>query len=287
MHYNQGEYRTAIIEFRVLGEYKENKEYIKECYKKIRLQLASTISAGSMYSVALKENGVVISIGETNGGQTEIEGKDFVSIAAGGFYTIGLHNDGTVDIAGDIKWMKGKPHNEWKNVLQVVSGFDYVAVLFEDGTVDFQGQNSLENYSERLDFSTWKDIAVIDAGYHMVVGLGNDGKIYITGRNATKIMEEIKKEKEKWSDIVSIVTGGTSKSSEGFVAGLKADGTIVTAGKTQYGIKDAEKWSGINKISPGDYHLVGISDDGEIVSVMNDDPSDKRKSKAACCSFLN
>ena len=69
------------------------------------------------------------------------------------------------------------------------------------------------------------------------------------------------------------------------MVGLKKDGSVVTAGKTQYGINEAEGWSDMKKISAGDYHLVGLTATGELVAVMNDDPNEKRAYRDACCKF--
>ena len=284
-HYRQGQYKTAIVEFKVLGDYKDTYGYLEKCYSEMRIELSETISAGSMYSVALTDDQKVLFSGDVDDGQNGLNQGDYTSISAGGYYTIGLYGDGSVDVAGDISWMHGYPHSKWKNVMQVSSGFDFVAVLFEDGTVDFQGQNSDKNYEEVLDFVDWKDIAMIDAGYHMVVGLDYGGNIHVTGRNASSIKSEIESNIEKWKDIISVATGGTSKSSEGFVVGLKADGTVVTAGKTQYGINEAQNWTNIKKISAGDYHLVGINMDGKPVAVMNDNPNERKNYKDACCKF--
>ena len=284
--YNRGNYRKALIEFRIIEDYEKSKEYIDECLRFLRKELSATISAGSLYSAALLEDGEAKFTDNISYGQDELgTDKKYISISAGGYYTIGLCDDGTVSVAGDIPWMKGSPNSDWDHVLQVKSGFDYVVALFEDGTVSFQGQNSDENYNEILDFEDWDNIVMIDAGYHMVVGLDNNGDVHVTGRNASNIRKELSDSSADWGNIVAVATGGTSKESEGFIVGLKEDGTVITAGKTKNGIKEAEKWKNIKKISAGDYHLVGLTTDNEVLAVMNDNQEDNSTAKYLCCDF--
>ena len=62
----------------------------------------NTISAGYYHTVALKQDGTVVAVGDNKYGQCNIDGwSNIVSIAAGSYHTVGLKADGTVVAVGD------------------------------------------------------------------------------------------------------------------------------------------------------------------------------------------
>ena len=86
------------------------------------------------------------------------------------------------------------------------------------------------------------------------VGLKNDGTVVAT------YDEELKRDVESWTDIVSVSTGGYH------IVGLKKDGTVVAAGENEDGKCDVENWTDIVSVSVGGYHIVGIKKDGTVVA---------------------
>ena len=62
----------------------------------------TTIAAGYFHTVALKEDGTVVAVGDNDHGRCDVEGwTDIVAIAAGDYHTVGLKEDGTVVAVGD------------------------------------------------------------------------------------------------------------------------------------------------------------------------------------------
>lgn len=282
--FEQGDFTSAIAQFRILGDYKDSLQYIEKCLSGIRKDLATSFSAGSLNSIAIGKDSVLLS-GEERFGQDKLPREGLISLSIGGYYSIGLYSNGETRTAGQADWYD-ENFTDWNNVLQVSAGFDYVAALFADGTVKIQGYNDQKYGDKYIDCTGWQDIVYIDAGYRILVGLDKQGNIFASGRGAREILDSINSAHDKWKDIVSIAVG-EMEGKPAFLAGLKADGSVVVAGDIGLGIADAEKWKNIRQIAAGDYHLVGLTTDGKPVGVFNAYPEiiKDRKAASACCTF--
>lgn len=125
-------------------------------------------------------------------------------------------------------------------------------------------------------FELWDKVAVrktIAVGDFHTLALKNDGTVYVAGENVvdwnatTQKTERIDEEYSQcnvndWSDIVAVSARGANS------AGLKADGTVVTAGRLEkYGLKaEIDAWQDIVSVSVGDYILMGLKMDGTVVT---------------------
>ena len=78
----------------------------------------------------------------------------------------------------------------------------------------------------------------------------------------------------RWRDIIAISTypGGNHIKGHHLV-GLKSDGTVVAAGNNEYGQCNVENWKNIVAIAAGQYHTIGLTKDGYVVSTQF--PSDQ------------
>jgi alpha-tubulin suppressor-like RCC1 family protein len=280
-HYNDRKYNLALVEMMNSPQKDKYNEIIDDCEKKARRLLADTVSADTLYSMAITDKELICT-GNTQYGQSNLNVADLVSISANGYYTIGLYSNGNVQIAGNIPWYNKLEHYNWNNVLQVSSAYDYVVVLFEDGTVDFRGYEKSDYYEGVIDFSEWKDIVYIDSGYHLTAGVDIDGKVYVEGNNEEKIQQEIDSDPNKWSDICAVAVGGDDNHENGFVIGLKSNGTIVTAGAVDDGLKEAEQWKQITMISAADYHLIALDENKKIHATMKKTEKNRKKDLACC-----
>ena len=65
---------------------------------------------------------------------------------------------------------------------------------------------------------------------------------------------------EDWSNIIAVSASNSN------TAGLKADGTVVVAGRDSHGQKDAETWEDIATLSVGPGFIVGLKIDGTMVA---------------------
>lgn len=275
--YNSGEYIDAIQKFSDLSNYKESQEILRECRKKLaRLQQAKTISAGIRYSIGVINDGRIEYSGDYPVLEEELSlWEDIISISIKGNLGIGLKEDGTVVIAGKIP---GHPEyyidtKSWEDIIAVSSGQQYVVALSADGTLRAQGHNG----DGQLDIDDWKDIIAISTGWRHTVGMDSKGHIYITGYGSKKQLQQIERQKDKWTDIVAISAGGGSHTEEGklpYTVGLKQDGTVVT---TQTGViaDEISKWTDIVAISAGDFHIVGLKKDGSVVSTATTSSADE------------
>ena len=89
------------------------------------------------------------------------------------------------------------------------------------------------------------------------------------------IISELKTAREKRKNVRSMIAAGSYHT-----VGLKADGTVVTAGaidperaswdpnsKTNYGQCDTKEWKDIVSVAAGSYHTVGLKENGSVIAV--------------------
>lgn len=137
----------------------------------------------------------------------------------------------------------------------------------------------LGDYSDARErsFALWDKVAVrntVAVGSFHTLALKNDGTVYVAGENVsnwntmTQKAERIDEEYSQcdvadWSDIVAVSAYGVNS------VGLKADGTVVIAGRIeQIGLKEEiDGWQDIVSISVrGNNVLMGLKMDGTVVT---------------------
>ena len=182
------------------------------------------------------------------GGPLDISSRTQTTLAAGGYHTVGLRNDGTVVAAG--KNSDGQCDvGDWENIVAVAAGWGHTVGLRSDGTVVAVGSDSDDQCSG---VASWSDIVAVAAGWYHTVGLRSDGTVVTTEPNG---------DVGDWKDIVAVSAGGW------LTLGLRSDGTVVATGLNGYGQCDVEDWKNIVAVAAGDRHAVGLCSDGTVVAV--------------------
>lgn len=275
--YNNKEYEEALQAFLSLGSYKDSRNKAQECETAIlsekRLHNAATISAGIRFSAGVTEKKTVEFAGQDYSGKETIDSwENIVSVAVNGEFVLGLKSDGEVVVAnGNSKYRANT--EGWKDIVAIAAGQQFLVGLRKDGTVAAQGY---DGYGE-TDVDSWRNIIAISTGWQHTVGLDEDGDVfdkngdvYFTGYNSKKIIGEIKNNRENWTNLVAISTGGSSPGFQGngHVVGLRSDGTVVAAGDNSRGQCNVygEDWKDIIAIAAGDFHTVGLKSDGTVVT---------------------
>jgi len=176
-------------------------------------------------------------------------------VAAGYFSTLGLNDDGTVEITGrcfavsDLTTVKS-----WSGITQVAAGEDYFLGLESDGTVLATGYN----YHGQLNVDGWSDIIQVAAGAAHTVGLKSDGTVLATGWNDYGQCNI-----SSWSGITQVAAGWDH------TVGLKSDGTVVATGSNTWEQLEVSGWSGITQVAAADGFTVGLKSNGTVVSTDN------------------
>jgi|LSQX01.2.fsa_nt_gb alpha-tubulin suppressor-like RCC1 family protein len=87
----------------------------------------------------------------------------------------------------------------------------------------------------------------------LMAGIRNDGTVIALGA-------ELNREVSAWTKMKDIESG------DGFLAGLKEDGTVVIAGKNRQLLeKEKATWTGIEDIACGLTFCVGVTEDGRVL----------------------
>ena len=182
----------ALNELQKIPDYEQASTLQKECEIALsRLELAKSISVGINYSVAITDDGHVISTDEKANWQTAINNwDDIISVSCMDVAIIGLKADGTVVLATCASNIN---IDEWQNmdIVEVSSGELYVVGLRSDGKVVSQGHDAGDGQRAVDD---WDNIVAIATGWRHTVGLrkAEDGttEILITGHQSKKAQRE-------------------------------------------------------------------------------------------------
>lgn len=215
------------------------------------LSLLPVIAGGTTHTVARRNDGRVIAIGDdTLQCCSETEGwTDIIAVAAGQFHTVGLKDDGTAVAAGyNFYFYRKETLSQEKNIVAIAVGCNHTVILKRDGTVRAFGRN----YDYQCNTTGWKDMIAIAAGYSHSVGLKKDGTVLIAGRQA---------QISGWCNITAVAAG------KNFTVGLKSNGTVRASGDSGYGECSVSGWKNIVAIAAGEHHTVGLRSDGTVVAV--------------------
>ena len=284
------------------------------------------IAADDSYTIGLKKDGTVLVTGDPIGDITDIPNwTEVVAIRAGFWGAAGLRQDGTVLITASSYGQDAV--RTWKDIVSIDIGARHVLGLKKDGTVVTAGEND----KGQCDLS-WDGVAAVAAGNAHSLGLLPDGTLLAQGSNHYKqcnvdswkdllvptkwdaVLEEEKAHAGLWPEgiteemtyaalaqrslagggfhtvalkangrvIAVMSTGGTGDGQCDVAAwekitavsagnyhtvGLKEDGTVVATGKNDYGQCDVDGWTDIVAIASGGYHTLGLHSDGTVVAV--------------------
>ena len=118
-----------------------------------------------------KYGGTVIAVGYNKYGQFNVgDWKNIVTVAGGGYHTVGVRRDGTVIAVGDN--VHGQCNvSDWKNIVAVTCGRYHTVGVRRDGTVIAVGRNK----ERQCDVGDWKNIVAVACGNHHTVGVKSNG----------------------------------------------------------------------------------------------------------------
>lgn len=186
------------------------------------------------------------------------EVKDIVSCEG---HTIALLNDGTVECIDEPSGWEGpmpfaKIVKEWHDIRQVAVGYSNVMGLTIDGRVLY---HSLDGYTDTHFYDIYSDIVQIDC-YSHYYGQNSSIVLHRNGTVSSDTFEYV----ETWENIIQISVGAD------IAIGLKKDGTIemVDQRGTRYAAKE---WKDLVCIECKFFGVVGITRDGQILSLYSDE----------------
>jgi prepilin-type N-terminal cleavage/methylation domain-containing protein len=153
----------------------------------------------------------------------------------------------------------------WTSVSRVIGSESiHLFGLRSDGSVLVSGPN----YENTLDtVRGWADVADIDGGgQSLIVAAKKDGTVVAAGPsydNSAALSGA-----RTWTGVVDVAAGN------GRVFGLKANGTMVSAGDTTSGnsVGQAASWTGIKSIDAGAAFAVGLRSDGTVAYAGESSP---------------
>lgn len=212
------------------------------------------IAVCDYHTIGLTKEGRILCTGKGTIPRIVSRWREVTAITANTTGVFGLKQDGTVLAAegGVDKWAVAK----WRNIKAISAGKDYLVGLRKDGTVVAEGVND----RGQCIVSAWKGIKSISAGIECTIGIKEDGSVVNTGikhritQRYAAIFQNLYKwenqedmdliyglhedrtaagiyyypatyeEMKKWGELKSLVVV------RGMVIGLKADGTVVSAG---------------------------------------------------------
>lgn len=211
------------------------------------------VDASYFNTVGLRADGTVTVAGSNYYGQRNTEDwTDIVAVASGGIHTVGLKSDGTVVAVGSNNVGQCEV-DQWTNIVDIAADFDSITLgLKSDGTVVVAG-----DFLERDILEQWTNIIDIEAGACGAIGLKSDGTVVAAHQTdicwgACKLTD--------WTDIVAVSGAGAD------IVGLKSDGMMVSTGLNYYGQSDVSHWPGIIEISAGVTHTLGLKSDGTLIA---------------------
>lgn len=239
-----GEYGKAAIAFYNLGDFRDAKTISRQIWDALTPE--KTIATGRYHTVAVKNDGTVLTVGWIHGDagkELPIEGekvskwRDIVSITAGDYHTVGLKNDGTV-IATGLNTSSQCDVSHWTDIIDVVAGETYTAGLKSDGTVVYAG--SIPN-AEVID--TWENIVSIAGERFTLAGLKADGSALFSNQPDLIIQNII----------------GLAVISNGDRATIMEDGTVILSNGTTYNGE-------FDSVFGGGHVILAIQDNGTVIT---------------------
>ena len=208
-----------------------------------------SLSARRAHTLALKNDGTVVSWGNGSSGETSVPtGLSGVSaVAAGGLHSVALKSDGTVVAWGGNNQGQSSVPVGLSGVVAIAAGYEHTLALKGDGTIVAWGRNS--NYGESTVPSGLGTVTAIAAGEAHNVAIKADGTVTVWGANffpPNGIPEGL-------SDVKQISAGAD------FTLALKTDGSVVAWGFNGYGQTNVPAGlTGVTAVAAGYGHSVAL-----------------------------
>lgn len=196
--------------------------------------------------VGLKKDGTVVANEDALKAFPQISTwTNIVALGTGGNYLLGVRADGSVVAAGTDNFGTCDV-GSWADIVVADGSFAYSFGVLADGTVVSNREGSAA------------DVLDVASGNYFAIFLHRDGTVSAFGIEQTS-EERVSEWVADWTDIVAI------DASDSHIVGLKADGTVVTAGPNYSGRCDVSDWKDIVQIAAGGYCTLGLRADGTVV----------------------
>lgn len=211
------------------------------------------VGIGQNHAIAVFSNGLARAVGLNEDFQCNVNSwHNIVSVIGCWKGSIGLQSDGTCVATGKNVIEDGTLFR-WKNIIALASGTYHILGLKKDGTVASFGRNP----SGQCDVENWKNVIGIAAGRNHSVGLFKDKTVVAVGSN-----DQGQCEVQRWKDVKQIAAAGDH------TLALLTDGSVVGCGNMN-SIK-LEVLKGVKAIATGDFHAVGLKEDGCVLNTGAD-----------------
>ena len=163
---------------------------------------------------------------------------------------IGLTSKGLIHIVGDPPGAYRA--SKWFDIKKVLTSGKYCYGLQSNGTIVCCDNSQAIKLD---DLGPVDDIAAAYGNNNLqIIGLKSNGTLVSKGADQFN-------ESRTWSNIIEVVV------SDGFLLGLKSDGTVRLSGTILGGNSSTSKWDNIVSIAAGSKHGVGLKLDGTVVAV--------------------
>lgn len=245
----EGKTGAAAIAFGKIADYKDSRERSKTLWDQTAHR--ETIRAGDYHTVALRNDGTLVAVGDNDFGQCDVGSwTDIVAVSAGSHHTVGLRKDGTVVAVGHNEYGQCDVSN-WTDIVAVNACNCHTVGLRIDGTVVATGSN---RYGQ-CDVIGWTDIVAVSAGDFHTVGLRSDGTVVAVGDSGDGQCNV-----SNWKNIISVIAGGEQ------TIGIRSNGTAVAVGEDFRGTCAVGSWKGIVAASASNWYTVGLQNDGTVIA---------------------
>ncbi len=188
---------------------------------------------------------------------TNPEWKDWtniVQVAAGSGHLVALDDEGTVHAAGEN--LNGQTNCAGlEHVRYVCAGDINTACVMDSGKLRLFGSFS-DAYAP---LAALENVSMIDISNVCVAVLFKDGTAGII--DIFPDAEDFAGEVGTWTDIIKLSL------SNGYVMGLKRDGTVLYAGNPSSVLAGCAEWTDIADIAAGNGYALGVKTDGSVVSL--------------------
>ena len=214
---------------------------------------ASGIAAGGFHSLAVKDNGTVIAWGDNADGQTNVPGalSNAVAVAAGSKHSLALKSDGTVVAWGNNSSGQTNVPGTVTNATAIAAGGFQSLALLRNGTVVQWGLTNAAIPSGLT------NVTAIASGTNFAIALLQNSTVVAWGTNAqgqTNIPAGL-------SNVVAIAAGGSH------ALALEQNGTVIAWGSST---NVPAGLSNVMAIAAGDAHTVALKNDGTVVTWGDD-----------------
>ncbi len=204
------------------------------------------------------------------------EWRDIVDVLAGEGYTIALRADGRVLFAGDADSEAGQRIARWEHIVRLDrQGWgDYIIGYREDGGVRLDSLQDWELYRytdfwKDEDFTAWTDVKQLIVEDCFCLGLTNKGTVLTlcTEPDYLPAMRVI----ASWTGVQQLATDGFA-----LVAGLKADGSVLTAALTEENLEMKRYWDeqcaskDVRELTTCGWGLLALRKNGTVIGMYDD-----------------